>query len=183
MKGIWLGFVWLALSRTLAAQAAPQQAVVETSTGTFVIDLAPDRAPNQTAYFLKQVAAGVYDGTIFHRVVKNGMVQGGDPLTKDAGKRALYDNLDRNAELAIAVDQAVRTSRQDDWRNNPFKIKKVKNEIRAALMSHWSPGGGADAPWPLVVMQRPIDLSVGSSEWLEQQLERVLALVKNQDEY
>ncbi|MBI2838538.1 MAG: type I restriction endonuclease subunit R [Acidobacteria bacterium] len=105
------------------------------------------------------------------------------PKLNTPGKRALYDNLDRNAELAIAVDQAVRTSRQDDWRNNPFKIKKVKNEIRAALMSHWSPGGGADAPWPLVVMQRPTDLPVESSEWLEQQLERVLALVKNQDEY
>lgn len=102
MKGIWLGFVWLALSRTLAAQAAPQQAVVETSTGTFVIDLAPDRAPNQTAYFLKQVAAGVYDGTIFHRVVKNGMVQGGDPLTKDAGKRALYGTGGLNAVKAEA---------------------------------------------------------------------------------
>src|SRR5450756_2856183 len=76
--------------RTLYAQAAPKQAVVETSAGFFTIDLAPDQAPNQTAYFMKQAAAGAYDGTIFHRVVKNGMVQGGYPLTKDAGTRALY---------------------------------------------------------------------------------------------
>jgi peptidyl-prolyl cis-trans isomerase B (cyclophilin B) len=90
-------------SRTVVhAQAAPKQAVVETSAGIFIIDLAPDRAPNQTAHFMKLAAAGAYDGTIFHRVVKNGMVQGGDPLTKDAGRRALYGTGGLNAVKAEA---------------------------------------------------------------------------------
>jgi len=93
---------WMALTRTLHAQTPPRQAVVDTSAGTFIIDLAPDLAPNQTAYFLKQAAAGAYDGTIFHRVVKNGMVQGGDPLTKDPGKRALYGTGGQNAVKAEA---------------------------------------------------------------------------------
>jgi peptidyl-prolyl cis-trans isomerase B (cyclophilin B) len=92
----------MAISRTLYAQAAPQQAVVETSAGTFIIDLASDQAPNQTAYFMKQAAAGAYDGTMFHRVVKNGMVQGGDPLTKDADKRSLYGTGGLNAVKAEA---------------------------------------------------------------------------------
>ena len=72
------------------AQTTPKQAVIETSAGTFVIDLTPESAPNQTAYFMKLAGEGAYDGTIFHRVIKNGMVQGGDPLTKDPAKRALY---------------------------------------------------------------------------------------------
>jgi cyclophilin family peptidyl-prolyl cis-trans isomerase len=74
----------------LAAQALPKQAVIETTAGTFVIDLEPSSAPNQTAYFMKLAADGAYDGTTFHRLVKYGMVQGGDPVTKDPAKRALY---------------------------------------------------------------------------------------------
>ena len=77
-------------SRTLAAQTPPKQAVVETSAGTFIIDLAPEAAPATVAYFTKQAESGAYDGTIFHRMVKYGMVQGGDPLTKDPARRALY---------------------------------------------------------------------------------------------
>jgi peptidyl-prolyl cis-trans isomerase B (cyclophilin B) len=73
-----------------AAQSAAKQAVVETSAGSFVIDLDPAAAPNQVAYFMKVAAEGGYDGTVFHRAVKYGMVQGGDPLSKDPAKRSAY---------------------------------------------------------------------------------------------
>ncbi|HMD35486.1 MAG TPA: peptidylprolyl isomerase [Vicinamibacterales bacterium] len=85
------------LALAAPALGQPRQAVVETSTGTFVIDLSPDAAPNQTAYFMKTAESGAYDGTIFHRVVKYGMVQGGDPLTKDPAKRPLYGTGGLNA--------------------------------------------------------------------------------------
>ena len=91
-----------AVSPRSAAQAAPRQAVVETTAGTFVIDLAQDAAPNQTAYFMKLAAEGAYAGTIFHRVVKYGMVQGGDPLTKDPARRAQYGTGGLNAVKAEA---------------------------------------------------------------------------------
>jgi hypothetical protein len=57
-----------------AQSAGVQQAVVETSAGTFIIDLTPEVAPNHVAYFTKLAQGGAYDGTTFHRVVKYGMV-------------------------------------------------------------------------------------------------------------
>jgi cyclophilin family peptidyl-prolyl cis-trans isomerase len=81
--------LWLAALAT-ASPAGSKQAVVETTAGTFVIDLAPEAAPNQIALFTKLAGEGAYDGTTFHRMVRYGMVQGGDPLSKDASKRALY---------------------------------------------------------------------------------------------
>src|SRR6266496_3180619 len=50
-----------------------------------------------------------------------------------ASKRALFDNLDKNEILALAVDQAVRNNAQAGWRQNIFKIRKVKNAVRTAL--------------------------------------------------
>ena len=72
------------------AQMSNKQAVVETTAGTFVIDLRPDLAPNHAGYFMKLAREGAYDGTTFHRVVRLGIIQGGDPLSKDPGKVKLY---------------------------------------------------------------------------------------------
>lgn len=49
------------------------------------------------------------------------------------GKRALFDNLGKNLALVLAVDRSIRENRQDDWRNNPFKIRKIRFAIKAAL--------------------------------------------------
>ena len=49
------------------------------------------------------------------------------------GKRALFDNLGKDQALALAVDRSIRENRQDDWRNNPFKIKRVRLAIKAVL--------------------------------------------------
>jgi cyclophilin family peptidyl-prolyl cis-trans isomerase len=67
-----------------------KQAVIETSAGTIVIDLLAERAPNHVALFLKTAREGGYDGTIFHRVVRQGIIQGGDPLSKDPGAKDRY---------------------------------------------------------------------------------------------
>jgi peptidyl-prolyl cis-trans isomerase B (cyclophilin B) len=71
-------------------EMAGKQAVVETSHGTFVIQLMPEAAPNHVGYFMKLATEGAYAGTIFHRVVRYGLIQGGDPLSVDPSKAAEY---------------------------------------------------------------------------------------------
>jgi cyclophilin family peptidyl-prolyl cis-trans isomerase len=92
-----MAFLLAWLLGILQAPASPRQAVVETSAGTFVIDLAPDQAPLTTAYFMKTATAGGFNGTIFHKMIKYGIVQGGDPLSKDPAKRAQWGTGGLNA--------------------------------------------------------------------------------------
>ena len=73
-----------------AEQMRGKQAVIETSEGRLVVDLRPDLAPNHVGLFLKTAQEGGYDGTVFHRVIRRGLIQGGDPLSKDPGKTAQY---------------------------------------------------------------------------------------------
>ena len=73
-----------------AQPPAQKQAVVETSAGAFTLDLLSDAAPNTVALFRKTAESGGYNGTAFHRAVRNGLVQGGDPLSKDPTKRAQF---------------------------------------------------------------------------------------------
>jgi cyclophilin family peptidyl-prolyl cis-trans isomerase len=67
-----------------------KQAVVKTTAGTFVVDLRPDLAPNHVGYFVKLAREGAFDGTTFHRLIRLGIIQGGDPLSKDPAKAKLY---------------------------------------------------------------------------------------------
>ena len=73
-----------------AAEISGKQAVLETSLGTIVIDLLADAAPNHVAHFITRAREGAYDGTVFHRVIAMGIIQGGDPMSKDPAQAAKY---------------------------------------------------------------------------------------------
>ena len=87
----------LGVLQAAPAASASKQAVVETTAGTFVIDLDTTAAPLTAAYFMKTASAGGFSGTIFHKMIKYGIVQGGDPLTKDPAKRAQWGTGGLNA--------------------------------------------------------------------------------------
>ena len=65
-------------------------AVIKTSEGEMVVQFWTDAAPATIENFKKLARSGFYDGTIFHRIVKNFMIQGGDPLSKDPKKESSY---------------------------------------------------------------------------------------------
>ena len=64
--------------------------VVETNLGQFEITLKPEVAPKACENFLALVAKGYYDGVVFHRVIKNFMIQGGDPKGTGAGGESVW---------------------------------------------------------------------------------------------
>jgi peptidyl-prolyl cis-trans isomerase A (cyclophilin A) len=59
------------------AQTQPPRVTLETSLGRIVLELDPQRAPVTVANFIQYVQDGHYDGTVFHRVIPNFMIQGG----------------------------------------------------------------------------------------------------------
>ncbi|MDR3678420.1 MAG: peptidylprolyl isomerase [Flavipsychrobacter sp.] len=62
------------------------KATLKTNKGDIVIQLLDKQTPNTVANFVKLAKEGFYDGVKFHRVIKDFMIQGGDPLTKDDTK-------------------------------------------------------------------------------------------------
>jgi cyclophilin family peptidyl-prolyl cis-trans isomerase len=67
----------LLLHGAARAQEPNPQVKITTNMGEFVIELRPDRAPITTKNFLQYVREGFYNGTLFHRVVSNFVIQGG----------------------------------------------------------------------------------------------------------
>jgi peptidyl-prolyl cis-trans isomerase B (cyclophilin B) len=65
-------------------------AVIKTNEGEMVVQFWTDAAPNTIENFKKLAHQRLYDGTIFHRIVKGFMIQGGDPNSKDPGKESAY---------------------------------------------------------------------------------------------
>lgn len=66
---------------------ADEVAVIKTTDGDIVMGFWPDVAPNTVANFKQLAKSGFYDGTVFHRIMKGFMVQGGDPLSKDPAQQ------------------------------------------------------------------------------------------------
>jgi peptidyl-prolyl cis-trans isomerase B (cyclophilin B) len=84
-----------ARKRAVAAPApvvdpGPLEALIETAEGSFTIRMLADVAPRHVAHFAKTARSGGFDGTTFHRIVPRGIIQGGDPLSKDPAKKSLY---------------------------------------------------------------------------------------------
>jgi peptidyl-prolyl cis-trans isomerase B (cyclophilin B) len=71
-------------------ETSDEVAVIKTSEGDMVVQFWTDAAPNTIENFKKLARAGFYNGTIFHRIVKGFMIQGGDPNSKDPAKEESY---------------------------------------------------------------------------------------------
>ena len=81
------------------------EAVLDTTSGQIVLEFFPKEAPRHVEFFVKNARTGAYDGTTFHRLVKYGLIQGGDPLSKNARDKARYGTGGLNAGLPDEVNK------------------------------------------------------------------------------
>lgn len=65
-------------------------AVLETTQGTIEIELYPDIAPLAVENFSTHIKDGYYNGLIFHRIIRNFMIQGGDPTGTGRGGKSIW---------------------------------------------------------------------------------------------
>ena len=81
-----------------------RSAVIETNKGTIKFELLEGDAPKTTENFCLLAERNYYDGVVFHRVIRNFMIQGGDPLGEGYGGESAWggkfdDEIDRDSEL------------------------------------------------------------------------------------
>jgi len=102
---------------------------LETTKGVVVLELEPAKAPLTVKNFLTYVREGFYDGTIFHRVIPNFMIQGGG-FTKSMEKKAAHASIKNEAGNGLqnlrGTVAMARTS-QVDSANSQFFINVVDN--------------------------------------------------------
>src|SRR5215467_10603526 len=106
--------------------------VISTSKGDIKVELYPDKAPETVKNFLAYVNAGYYDGTIFHRVIRGFMIQGGgltaDMKDKHEGQRAPIKNEASNGLKNDTGTIAMARTAAPDSATSQFFINVADND-------------------------------------------------------
>lgn len=77
-------------NQTQTQESSSPQVVIKTNLGDIKLELFKEDAPKTVDNFLKLSSEGFYNGVRFHRVIKDFMIQAGDPLSKDEVKKAMW---------------------------------------------------------------------------------------------
>ena len=132
LKKLLLSITALALTFQIqVAQAENPRVKMETSKGTMIIELYPEKAPKTVANFLQYVNDGAYEGTIFHRVIKDFMNQGGG-FTADFKKVDTRDPIQNEADNGLKNKKytvAMARTGQPHSATNQFFINTADNDF------------------------------------------------------
>jgi FKBP-type peptidyl-prolyl cis-trans isomerase len=124
-----------------AEGAAKPKVKFETTSGTIVVELNPQAAPKTVANFLQYVKDGHYNGTIFHRVIRGFMIQGGG-FTKDMNEKATRPPVANEADNGLKNEAgtiAMARTNDPNSATAQFFINTVNN---VALNFHSKDAGG-----------------------------------------
>ncbi len=195
-----LSLIQLIVERGAAAVAEKVKGVVKTDEAVAetiennVRKLIINESPVDPAYYdkmstlldalIEQRRKGVLSYTEYlekiAKLTKDATTPGGVPVgypasVKTAAQRALYNNLDKDEALALAVDTAIQSARMDGWRDNTMKTKKVRLAIHAALKSR-----ATTTPHEAHQLREKLAHADYAAEALTQ---RLLDLAKHQHDY
>jgi cyclophilin family peptidyl-prolyl cis-trans isomerase len=139
LRSILLSLLVLLSPLALAEEVADADPVVviKTSEGDITVKLNPEKAPVTVENFLAYVDSGFYNGTIFHRVIPNFMIQGGGFLP-DMSKKETLDpivNESKNRLHNIRGTIAMARTNDPDSATAQFFINQRSN-----LQLDWAPG-------------------------------------------
>ena len=112
----------------VAAQAGPRVAM-HTSMGDIVVELFPDKSPKTVANFLTYAKEGFYNGTVFHRVIDDLLIQGGG-YTPELQKKAAHPPIGNEANNGLSNQRgtiAAARGRTPSSETSEFFINLVDN--------------------------------------------------------
>ena len=171
-----------ALALAASAPALAQKVKLATTAGDIVIELDAAKAPKTAANFLQYVKSGHYNGTIFHRVIDNFMIQGGgmgtdmkeretrapigleskNGLTNQRGTIAMARTSDPNsatAQFFINVKDNDRLNQANAADGNGYTVfGKVTSGMDVVDKIRVTPTGPGDVPvQPIVIKQATVE--------------------------
>ncbi|HET9122238.1 MAG TPA: peptidylprolyl isomerase [Acidiferrobacteraceae bacterium] len=126
--------------------------ILDTNYGRITLQLEPAKAPKTVANFLKYVGEGYFDGTIFHRVIDNFMIQGGG-FVSGMRQKATHGNITNEAANGLRnVRGSIAMARTPDPHSasSQFFINVADNDF----LNHTSPTPDG---WGYCVFGRVID--------------------------
>jgi peptidylprolyl isomerase len=95
----------LLLSLNLSANDKNPHVILETTQGKIELELFPDVAPLAVENFTKLVQKGYYNGVAFHRIIKNFMIQGGDPTESGRGGESIWKKPFKDEFKGLSFDK------------------------------------------------------------------------------
>ena len=161
---LWIPFVMLSMAGAVeSASAADPQVDIKTSEGTIRLELFKSKAPLSVDNFLQYVKDGHYNGTVFHRVIKDFMVQGGG-FDKDMRQKPTRGQIKNESTNGLKNDigtvAMARTSVRDSA-TSQFFINTKNNDF--LNYSGESPQGYGYAVFGKVVSGMDVVMKIGNA--------------------
>lgn len=118
------------IDQTALPEKGDEIAVIQTNMGTIKVRFFPEQAPKTVENFIGLAKQGYYDGIIFHRVIPNFMIQGGDPTGTGAGGESLWGGKFENEismDLSNLKYSLAMANAGKDTNGSQFFINQVDN--------------------------------------------------------